>query len=480
MRVTQNMLFQQAVDGVHRHTETLALRQAQISSGRRWTRPSEDPAAAAESMTLRARGEVIERLTRGARDATDRLDAAASTLQSLSDLLAEAKETAVNAGNPTLTATDRATLASEIDNILGQVLEAGNRRDAFGFLFAGTAATIPFVKGANGIEYMGNGATQPVAAGDDYFIGAGLPGSAVFQSEERGTTLFLGGGTGVKAGTGTDSGKDRGVLTITHGATTLGDGALAGGDSASGVKLGASSAALDTVLGPAGAHTLAIDAVNGTIRLDNGPAVAFTGTETDLAVSDGAGGVVHVDLTSVSPGFNGAVSIASSGFLSTDGGATQTALDFTANQVVVNAADGSTTNVDTTGVRKTGTELVDYVGTTSLFEALEGLRDDLLNYDSLDPATRDASLTARSREIGRNLETVLRSLAELGARSSAAQGAATRYQTLADDMKKSLSSLEDADFAEVVVDYNRAQIALELAQAAGARLMQTNYLAFLQ
>jgi flagellar hook-associated protein 3 len=480
MRVTQGLLFQQALDGVRLHEEAVAKSQNQISTGKRFQRISEDPTAGAESLRYHSRSDALARFQTILADGQDRLNASASGLQDLSGILSEVKETATYAGNPTLTATDRAALADKLDALLGQVMDVANRKDGFGFLFGGTATGQPYALNGSKVQYQGNDGVQSITAGDSYTLDTNIPGSAIFSKQARTTTLYFGGGTGVKAGTGTDSGLDRGALLVTHGATTLGDGALAGGDSVSGVKLAATSAASDTVIGNVGTHVLHIDDVNKTISLNGGAAVAYTGSETDLAVDDGTGALVHVDVSALTSGFVGDVSVAATGFLSTDGGATQAAITFSGNQVLVDSADGNTTNVNSQGIRKAGSETIDYAGTSDLFQAIVGLRDDLRNYDKLPASVRDASIQARAREAGRNLEVVLGSVSVLGSRAKSAGDAVARTQQMRDDADGKISTLEDTDFAEAVVSYNKSQIALQLAQEAGSRLLNTNYLAFLQ
>ena len=480
MRVTQGLLFQQALDGVRLHEEAVAKSQNQISTGKRFQRISEDPTAGAESLRYHSRSDALARFQTILADGQDRLNASASGLQDLSGILSEVKETATYAGNPTLTATDRAALADKLDALLGQVMDVANRKDGFGFLFGGTATGQPYALNGSKVQYQGK-RRSPVDHG-------GRLVHPRYQHSGLGDLLEA-------------SAHDDPLLRRRH-RREGGDGhrlgsrprraardarrhhprrrRLAGGDSVSGVKLAATSAASDTVIGNVGTHVLHIDDVNKTISLNGGAAVAYTGSETDLAVDDGTGALVHVDVSALTSGFVGDVSVAATGFLSTDGGATQAVITFSGNQVLVDSADGNTTNVNSQGIRKAGSETIDYAGTSDLFQAIVGLRDDLRNYDKLPASVRDASIQARAREAGRNLEVVLGSVSVLGSRAKSAGDAVARTQQMRDDADGKISTLEDTDFAEAVVSYNKSQIALQLAQEAGSRPLNTNYLAFLQ
>lgn len=480
MRVTQGLLFGQALDGVHQHSLAILKQQQQISSGRRWARPSEDPTAAAQSITTRERQATLDRYESATNEARDRLSASASAIQLLSNVLTDAKEVATNSVNSTLTSADRKSLAQRIDSVLSQVLEVGNRQDKYGALFSGTADGSPY-EFANGfVTYHGDDGAQSATIGDTLSIHTNINGQELFASEARAKSAYFGGNTGAAPGTGSDSGRDRGTLRVIHGVTTYGNGALGGGDSVSGIRPAATSATGDTVIGPAGAHKLIIDAIGKTIQLNDGAPVPYTGTETDFVASDAAGGTVHLDVTGITNNFQGTVNITSTGSLTTDSGATTTPITFSSNQVIVNSADGTTTNVDTTQLRRAGSEVIDYKGTSDLFQTLIGLRDDLLNYDQMPESTRDASLLARSRELNRNFENALVALSDVGSRLKIADTAAERLGEMKDQVAIVISDLEDTDFSSVVIDYNKSQLALQLAQAAGQRLMNTNFLAFLQ
>ncbi|MBI3818685.1 MAG: flagellar hook-associated protein FlgL [Planctomycetes bacterium] len=480
MRVTQGLLFGQALDGVHRQNVAILTAQQQLSSGKRWTRPSEDATAAAESMVAHARQSTIERYQNAVGEAEDRLGSSAQAIQLLTGVLADAKEVAVSAGNSTLTSADRKSLAQRIDSVLAQVMEVANREDKYGALFGGTASGTPYAMDGDKVTYQGDDERQRANIGDTLVVTTNIAGSELFSKQARTASSFFGGSTGAAPGTGTDSGTDRGVLTVAHGTTTVGDGALAGGDSASGLKPAATSAALDTIIGPAGAHTITLDAVAKTIQLNSGAPVAYTGAETDFALGDGKGGTVHLNLTGIASGFNGTVNLTSTGTLSTDGGVTRTAILFSQNQVAVRSQDGSTTNINSTSIRYAGSETIDYTGTTDLFQSLIGLRNDLLNYDSQPAASRDKSLQSRARELSRNFDNANIALADVGSRLAIAQNDGERLNEMKDQVSIIISNLEDTDFASVVVDYNKSQLALQMAQAAGQRLMQTNFMSFLQ
>lgn len=115
------------------------LRQ-QLATGKRIVRPSDDPAGYSQA---RALGRVEQRLAVHERS----LDAATlwtnrtqAELGALSDLFAEANETALRAANGVL---DPDTLADQIDGIRDEVVGRLNAKSGDEYLFAGNATRTP-------------------------------------------------------------------------------------------------------------------------------------------------------------------------------------------------------------------------------------------------------------------------------------------------------------------------------------------------
>ena len=122
MRVTEQMRY----DSVSSNLSQLSARQAKAAqesqTGLRVNLPSDDPIAAAELARLRAsQGQITAR--RSTINAV-RGDAelAESSLQQASDLLASAKDLALQGGNGALGAAERATLAKQVQDLKEQLL----------------------------------------------------------------------------------------------------------------------------------------------------------------------------------------------------------------------------------------------------------------------------------------------------------------------------------------------------------------------
>ena len=107
-----------------------------------------------------------------------------------------------------------------------------------------------------------------------------------------------------------------------------------------------------------------------------------------------------VDTSAMTPGLGPTtVAIDSRGTMSLDGGQTFTTIDFTAaNQQVVDGETGAVLHVDSTGIGRTGTDVITYEGTHDLFAAAIAIRDTMLD-GTLDQATVSTRLNARLDDI---------------------------------------------------------------------------------
>ena len=139
MRVTEQMRY----DSVSNNLSQLSSRQAKAAqvaqTGLRVNLPSDDPIAAAQLARLSASQSQVT--ARRATITSVRGDAelAESQLQQASDLMASAKEIAVQGGNGALGPNERATLALQVKDLKDQLIGIANTRGSAGYLFGGSA-----------------------------------------------------------------------------------------------------------------------------------------------------------------------------------------------------------------------------------------------------------------------------------------------------------------------------------------------------
>lgn len=474
MRVSTASTFSRILLGMRPSQLALARAQEQISSGRRISRPSDDPGGTARAIVLRNGLAHTQRVQDAIATGRTRLDSATATLEHSSELMARARELMLQAMGGILNEDDRQAVAAELEEIREQLLDNANLQVDGSYVFSGTATgTRPWEEVGSGSSthaiYRGNGEEHLIQAGEDVLVSISGVGNRIFGRTAPGNARFDG-LTGVRSGLTADEGTGYAYLTLRHDATEatglvdVGMALVNGGQD-------------DTFLG---ANALVIDGTAGTIRLGNGTVVNIPGPgeRSDLVLRNEQGGELHVDLEGWTGG-DYSETILGRGSISMDG-TDFTPLDFSATDLELRDASlGQVLHVDTTGVLRAGSELVTFGDSVNPFDLLQGIVDDLHNEQALDPTELQTRLSNRLANLDQVHDDMLVGLGVLGARSARLINADQRQGELAVHMQGRLSDVEDVDFAQAVLDLQLSQQILQLAQAAGSRVMQTSLLNFL-
>ena len=134
----------------------------------------------------------------------------------------------------------------------------------------------------------------------------------------------------------------------------------------------------------------------------------------------------------------------------------------------------------TTEVTRAAPELVPCGGTANIFDTLRGVAQDLRNDQGFEPGEALVRVQLRLEEFDRNHSNLLMSMGELGARASRLNTAEQGLVDLGLHLDSLVSSIEDADLSEVILDMSRAEQTLQVAQGTGARLINQTLLNFLR
>ena len=157
---------------------------AQMASGKRVAKPSDDPAAAGSLVQVLSDSDRVDTYTQNGTTLQSNLQLADSTLGSVDTALNRAATLGISAANSTLSDSDRSAIAQELQGIQSQVFSLANTSSQGAFLFAGTASTAkPFVAdstSASGVSYGGNSETNSVEIGDGYQVQTNVAGKDLF------------------------------------------------------------------------------------------------------------------------------------------------------------------------------------------------------------------------------------------------------------------------------------------------------------
>jgi flagellar hook-associated protein 3 FlgL len=180
VRVTNNMRQTQVLRDLQAGLAKLADAQQQVASGKRFTRPSQDPVAAARVMQADRALRGITQYRRNSTAVRVRVDAEEATLNQLTDLLTRAKELGVGQGSDTATAASRGETAAELDRIIEQVVALGNTKVGSEYLFGGGQTSVPPFQ-ADG-TYLGADAVRQAELAPGYVIDTNHTGRELLET----------------------------------------------------------------------------------------------------------------------------------------------------------------------------------------------------------------------------------------------------------------------------------------------------------
>ena len=137
-RVSTANSYDRTLHNIGQRSSELSKSQEHNSSGKRVLRASDDAVAATLAERARNRQLRNESDLRALEASRTALTQVESALGDGIELTQQARELIVQAGNSTLSATDRGILANQIDGLRDQLLEVANRKDTSGLtLFGG-------------------------------------------------------------------------------------------------------------------------------------------------------------------------------------------------------------------------------------------------------------------------------------------------------------------------------------------------------
>lgn len=137
MRVTQDSMVASTLDRLQTRLREHEAANEKVSTGRQWTTPSDDPAKANQALVLRADEHARAQQQRNAENADSRLEMTDSTLQSMVDRLHRVRDLTASAARDTMSVQERDAVATEIEEIGGELRGLANRTHAGKPLFAG-------------------------------------------------------------------------------------------------------------------------------------------------------------------------------------------------------------------------------------------------------------------------------------------------------------------------------------------------------
>jgi flagellar hook-associated protein 3 FlgL len=204
MRISTSLLQQLGTNSILDNQARLSKTQQQLSTGRRILSPSDDPVGATRVLDLNQSIDSLQQYTANSTAAQSRLQLEESVLQSSGDLLTRINELAVQANNATTSNETRSGIASEAEQLLGELVAYANTKDGNGdYLFAGfQVAATPYSQTGTNVSYNGDQGQRFLEIGPGRQIAVGDPGADVFNRVKNGNGTFVTAASTANSGSG--------------------------------------------------------------------------------------------------------------------------------------------------------------------------------------------------------------------------------------------------------------------------------------
>ncbi len=196
MRVTSGMMLSGYLKNLNNNMSELNKLQNQMATGKRITKPSDDPIGVISSMQTRVKIYKSEQYKKNVEKSLTWLELTESSVLELNDMLKTAYEKAVYMSNDYLSAEDKAATAEQIGQLRDHVLNIGNAKSGDKYIFGGYNVTSPpFVLDATGnILYNGYDLTDEsnpaLLAEDEASIQYEIGFDVIMDISTTGTQLF--------------------------------------------------------------------------------------------------------------------------------------------------------------------------------------------------------------------------------------------------------------------------------------------------
>lgn len=196
VRITDSSIATRVLGNLQRNLLNLSDIQQRVSTGLRFSRPSDNPSDYVASLGFRNDLNAIRRFTRNIDRGLSQLNVTDSNLSNVNDVLQRARELTVSGNNEALSREARSGIADEVAELLERVVESGNASLNGLYIFSGDrTGTKPFefdvtADGRRFVRYLGDTGRRDYEIAQGVTVPVNIDGlEAFFASIHRITAL---------------------------------------------------------------------------------------------------------------------------------------------------------------------------------------------------------------------------------------------------------------------------------------------------
>ena len=156
MRITNKMMTNNMLSNINKNKVNMNNLEQQYSTGKKIQRPSDDPIITVRALKLRTSlSELSQYYDKNIPDAKSWMDVTESALTTVNEILKQINTYCVQGSSDTLTASDRNSIVSNLDQLKQQIYQEGNTNYAGRYVFTGykTDSPLIFTEDMNNLTY---------------------------------------------------------------------------------------------------------------------------------------------------------------------------------------------------------------------------------------------------------------------------------------------------------------------------------------
>lgn len=424
MRVTNTMMVNNMMRNLSKNLNRMGKMQEQMASGKRFSRPSDDPIGVSRSLRLNTEVANMEQYKRNADDTQSWMDTTEMAINNIVSILKRANELTVQAANETNSVDERHAIADEIKELKNQLIQIGNTTYAGSYIFSGFK-------------------TDKALFNPDgkYDLGGG---SAKLTLDE---VIEVNIGLGDRMGMNSVGQRVFGLFTGASDLDTMTANTLKQQQSLKGKYVDLTANPIST----AGSIIITDGTINATINLGSIPYTNMTNLENDINSA--------IALTGLSTHVSAAV--------------VDNKLVFESDREIV--IKSNTLDVGLMGISENqrSTSRVDSGDESQLIAIFDQLVSDLVSENT--PGIRSA--LSRISNQSKNINAIR---SEIGVKSNRVELTTNRILDDTLNLQGLLSKNEDADMAEVIMNIKMEENVYQASLSTGARIIQPSLIDFLR
>ena len=157
MRVTQTMLTNNMLNNLSKSYSNLGKYQDQLATGKKITKPSDDPVVAIKGMRYRTELTEIEQFQRNLSEVYNWMESSDAAMSDITSALQRVRELTVQGSNGSNSPDDLKSIAQEINQIKEHIATIANTKVGNKYIFNGSNTTVPPIDLAGGKTLPDNG-----------------------------------------------------------------------------------------------------------------------------------------------------------------------------------------------------------------------------------------------------------------------------------------------------------------------------------